>query len=67
LSLTDALPAFLKAQLAGVVGLKNPTDAIEGKWKVRQNRPEGDHQGVADGLHREAGPEAMTRLLEGKR
>lgn len=66
-SLADAPPTFIEAQLAGVVGLEIPIDAIEGKWKVSQNRPEGDRQGVADGLRREAGREAMARLVEVKR
>lgn len=36
---------------------------IEGKWKVNQNHPEANRQGVVDGLRREGGDEAMARLV----
>lgn len=46
----DAPQTFIDAQLKGIVGIEIDIAAIEGKWKVSQNRPENDRIGVADGL-----------------
>jgi transcriptional regulator len=65
-SVTDAPPAFVEAQLKGIIGIEIPIARIEGKWKVSQNRPESDRRGVAKGL-RSAGDtasEAMAALVE---
>ena len=32
------------------MGIEIEIAAIEGKWKVSQNRPEADRRGVAEGL-----------------
>ena len=58
----DAPEPFVGAMLRGIVGLEIPIDALTGKWKVSQNRPEPDRQGVADGLAAE-GAAAMARLV----
>jgi transcriptional regulator len=49
-SIADAPPAFVEAQLKGIVGIEIAISRIEGKWKVTQNRPEGDRRSVAEGL-----------------
>lgn len=46
----DAPRAYVEAQLRGIVGIEIDIAAIEGKWKVSQNRPEADRRGVAAGL-----------------
>ena len=46
----DAPRAYIESQLRGIVGLEIEITAIEGKWKVSQNRPEADRRGVAEGL-----------------
>lgn len=51
---TDAPDDFIAAQLRGIVGLEIEISAIEGKWKVSQNRPVADRTGVAEGLDGEA-------------
>ena len=48
--MTDAPDAFIASQLKGIVGLEIDITDITGKWKVSQNRPEGDRRGVAEGL-----------------
>lgn len=53
----DAPAAYIAAQRKGIVGLEIPIRRIEGKWKVSQNRPEADREGVRRGLHGE-GPAA---------
>ncbi|WP_416795694.1 FMN-binding negative transcriptional regulator [Ciceribacter azotifigens] len=50
----DAPDDFITAQLRGIVGIEVPITAIEGKWKVSQNRNEADRRGVAEGLGAEA-------------
>lgn len=46
----DAPEPYIQSQLHGIVGIEIPIDAIEGKWKVSQNRPEADRRGVVAGL-----------------
>ena len=49
-AVSDAPAAYTESQLRGIVGMEIIIDAIEGKWKVSQNRPEADRRGVAAGL-----------------
>ena len=46
----DAPRPYIESQLRGIVGVEIEIAAIEGKWKVSQNRPEADRRGVAEGL-----------------
>jgi transcriptional regulator len=46
----DAPAPFIDSQIKGIVGLEIVITAIEGKWKVSQNRPVEDRAGVAKGL-----------------
>lgn len=58
----DAPPAFVEAQLRGIVGVEIEIRAIDGKWKVSQNRTVADRHGVADGLA-QSGHAAMAALV----
>lgn len=58
---SDAPRPYIEAQLRGIVGIEIDIRQLEGKWKVSQNRPEGDRLGVAQGLA-EAHPE-MAALV----
>lgn len=49
-AVSDAPASFISAQLRGIVGLEIPIARIEGKWKVSQNQPEANRQGVVRGL-----------------
>lgn len=49
-AVSDAPADFVAAQLKGIVGIEIEITRIEGKWKVSQNRSEGDRRGVAAGL-----------------
>jgi len=49
-AVSDAPRNFIESQLRGIVGVEIEITAIEGKWKVSQNRPEADRRGVVDGL-----------------
>jgi transcriptional regulator len=59
----DAPAPFVAAQLKGIVGIEIEITRIEGKWKVSQNRPEADRQGVAAGL-RSVGDDAARRMAD---
>ncbi len=47
---SDAPENYIQSQLKGIVGIEIVIEAIEGKWKMSQNRPEADRRGVASGL-----------------
>jgi len=46
----DAPTEFIEEQLSAIVGLEMPIARLTGKWKVSQNRPARDQQGVVEGL-----------------
>jgi len=47
---SDAPADFIDKMLQGIVGIEMSITRLDGKWKVSQNRPEADQQGVAAGL-----------------
>ncbi len=54
----DAPADYLEKQLSAVVGIEIPIQRLAGKWKVSQNRSEGDRAGVVAGLSALASPDA---------
>lgn len=62
----DAPDAFVAAQMRGIVGIEIAITDIVGKFKVSQNRPEADKQGVFNSLasHPESASQAMAKLVE---
>jgi transcriptional regulator len=46
----DAPRDYVEGLLRAIIGVEIGIDAIEGKWKVSQNRPEADRRGVSEGL-----------------
>ncbi len=62
-AVSDAPPEVVAAQLKGIVGVEIEITRIEGKWKVSQNRSEGDRLGVSAGL-RKAEDEASFRMAD---
>jgi transcriptional regulator len=62
----DAPERYVRGLLGAIVGLEMRIERLEGKWKLSQNRPETDRQGVVQGFSSEAGDagrvvaEAMT-------
>jgi transcriptional regulator len=63
---TDAPEPFIEGQIRAIIGIEIPILAIEGKWKVSQNRSAADRQSVYDGLSDEERNEAMANLVAGK-
>lgn len=48
--ITDAPADFIEKQLQAIVGIEIPVTRLRGKWKVSQNRPAADREGVIRGL-----------------
>lgn len=49
----EAMPAdYVDRQLRGVVGFEIEITALEGKWKLSQNRSDGDHQRIVAELEK---------------
>ena len=52
---TDAPDDYIDKQVGAIIGLELSITRLVGKWKMSQNRPAADRQGVVDGLRREGG------------
>lgn len=68
-SIDDAPAGFIEATSKAIVGIEIAIEDIEGKWKVSQNRPEADRQGVVAGLEGIGSSESleMARIVEERR
>jgi transcriptional regulator len=58
---TDAPDDYLEGMLKGIVGIEIPIARLEGKWKVSQNRPAADREGIVTGLR--AGGHALGSAM----
>lgn len=47
---SDAPDDFVEQMLGAIVGIEIPLTRLHGKWKVSQNRPAKDREGVVTGL-----------------
>jgi transcriptional regulator len=52
-AVSDAPEDFIAMQVKAIVGLEIEISRIAGKWKVSQNRPAADREGVVQGLNAE--------------
>ena len=50
---SDAPPDYIDAMLKAIIGFELVIETLEGKWKMSQNRPAEDQEGVVAGLTRE--------------
>jgi transcriptional regulator len=62
-NVNDAPEPFISGQIKTIIGVEIPISIIEGKWKVSQNRPAADRQGVEEGLRKEGISEEMAKLV----
>jgi len=62
----DAPPGYIEQMLRAIVGLRLPIEHLEGKWKLGQNRPPADREGVIAGL-RELPGEREQAIAEATR
>jgi transcriptional regulator len=63
---TDAPADFVEQMLGAIVGIEIPLTRLVGKWKVSQNRPSADRDGVVAGLRgmHDADAQAMSDLVK---
>ena len=59
--MSDAPPDYVASMLKAIVGIEIPVQRWVGKWKLSQNRPTADQQGVVAGLHGQ-GSEAASQV-----
>ncbi|WP_119395488.1 FMN-binding negative transcriptional regulator [Salinibius halmophilus] len=66
--LTDAPQTYLDKQVQAIVGVRIKVTSIHGKWKVSQNQPAVNQQGVIKGLTEQGGAAqlAMAELVKDK-
>ncbi len=60
----DAPEDFIAGMLDAIVGLEMRVGRLIGKWKVSQNRPAADRDGVVDGLRAAADDESLRMAEE---
>jgi transcriptional regulator len=66
---TDAPVRYIDLELKAIVGIELPIRRLDGKWKLNQNRPAADRQGVIRALetrdqHTDAGVARAMREFE---
>ena len=62
-AVSDAPADYIEAMLRAIVGIEIPLTSLSGKWKMSQNHPLANREGVARGL-REQGSEAAAAWVE---
>jgi transcriptional regulator len=60
----DAPDTFIQQQMRAIVGLEIEITRLIGKWKVSQNRPVADREGVVRGLAAETDADAAPMQAE---
>jgi transcriptional regulator len=58
--ITDAPSDFIEKQLSAIIGLEMTLTRLIGKWKVSQNRPPQDRDGVVQGLLQDGSQSAIA-------
>ncbi|HEX7435490.1 MAG TPA: FMN-binding negative transcriptional regulator [Caldimonas sp.] len=59
-SVDDAPDDYIEMMLRAIVGIEIPLVSLTGKWKVTQNRPLADREGVVRGLGAQGGDAAQA-------
>jgi len=59
-AVSDAPPDYIDAMLRAIVGIEIPLTSLQGKWKVSQNHPAVNREGVSQGLRAMGGDRALT-------
>jgi transcriptional regulator len=60
-AVSDAPADYIDSMLRAIVGIEIPLDSLRGKWKMSQNRPAADREGLSRGL-RGQGDEASAAV-----
>ena len=63
--INDAPAGYVDKLVTAIVGIEIPIARLLGKWKVSQNRPASDREGVVAALHQQGGDvaSAMAELV----
>ena len=48
---SDAPASYIEKMLPAIVGVEIRVNSLQGQWKLSQNQPEENKQGVIDGLN----------------
>jgi len=56
----DAPPDYIDAMLRAIVGIEIPLTSLQGKWKLSQNHPVVNREGVSQGLRVLGGDQALA-------
>ena len=59
-TLGDAPQAYIDAMLRAIVGIEIPLTSLQGKWKLSQNHPMVNREGVTSGLRSQGGDQALA-------
>lgn len=59
-ALSDAPPDYIDAMLRAIVGIEIPLTSLQGKWKLSQNHPAVNREGVSKGLRALGGDRASA-------
>ena len=59
-AITDAPAEYIDAMLRAIVGIEIPLSSLKGKWKMSQNQPAANRDGVARGLREQGQPQAVA-------
>ena len=66
-AVSDAPDDYIETMLRAIVGLELTLTALTGKWKLSQNRPAADREGVVRGLGELAGSDAAALAAQVRR
>lgn len=58
--LSDAPPDYIDAMLRAIVGIEIPLVSLQGKWKMSQNHPAINRDGVSQGLRAQGTDQAQA-------
>ncbi len=56
----DAPPDYIDAMLRAIVGIEIPLASLKGKWKMSQNHPAINREGVSGGLREQGSAQALA-------
>jgi transcriptional regulator len=59
-TVNDAPKTYIDSMIAAIVGIDFHITRLEGKWKVSQNRPAEDREGVVRGLRNQGEPRKLA-------
>ena len=59
-AVSDAPPEYIDAMLRAIVGIEIPLTSLRGKWKMNQNHPAANREGLSRGLREQGDEQALA-------